>query len=89
MLLVNAATTLDAMVRLTLALHLSVEADEIAAAILTVLRITSIQGQSALNLHLVVMSEDGGDIDAVGTGHAVLAGISDAQSWCRAFPVLL
>ena len=76
MFLADAAAALDAMVGLAIALNGAVEADEVFATLATILGAALVAGQTALGLHLVVVGEDGGDVDAVGAGHTVLAGVA-------------
>ena len=64
--------TLDAVVGLTVAGHHAVERYEVLPTMLSVLRVTHTHRQRALVLAFIIMDEDGGDVDAIGTGHAVL-----------------
>ena len=82
MFFVNATATLYAVVGLSFAGYMAIEADEVAPALFTIIRIglphagSCGVGQESLGFQLVVVGEDGWNVDAVGAGHTVLAGIA-------------
>jgi len=67
---------LDAVVGLAHTWYSTVEADEVVAAQTNVFLVHPRKGQSTLVLAFVVVYEDGGNVNAVGTWHAVFAVIA-------------
>ena len=65
--------TLDAVVGLAHTWYGTIETNEIVAAQLLVFVIHLQAWQRAVVLTFIIMYEDGGDVDAVRTGHAVFA----------------
>ena len=68
-----ALTASDTVVGLAFRLNGTCQVDEVLAAMLAIVGITHLARQYTLVLAFVVMNEDGRDVDAVRTGHAVLA----------------
>ena len=68
--------TLNAVIWLTVARHDAIQRDEVLTAMLAVFRIACAVWQRTLVLTLIIMYEDGGDIDAVWTRHAILTVIT-------------
>jgi hypothetical protein len=64
--------TLDAVVRLTVTRHHSVQRDKILAAMLAILTVAHTHRQRSLVLTFIIMYEDGRDIDTIRTRHAIL-----------------
>ena len=64
--------TLNAVIWLTVARHDTIQRDEVLTAVLAVFRIACTVWQRTLVLTLIIMYEDGGDIDAVWTRHTIL-----------------
>ena len=67
---------LNAVVGLAHTWYSTVEADEVVAAQTNVFLVHPRKGQSTLVLAFVVVYEDGGNVNAVGTWHAVFAVIA-------------
>ena len=67
-----ALATLYTMVGLTVARHDAVERNEVLTAMLAVLCLTNAHRQRTFVLTLIVMHKDGGDVNTVGTRHAIL-----------------
>ena len=64
-------STLDAMIRLTVTRHNSVQRDKILAAMLAILTVAHTHRQRSLVLTFIIMYEDGGYIDTVRTRHTI------------------